>query len=139
MKAGYTKEDLIAHIINLRLKEMWSTKSILEFLEKLGYGKTQCYEYLKWAKQEIKDRYNETNDALIEEAIYQYEQMLEKAAIAGNLKLWNELKKELNKIQGIYAAEKVDITSGGEKITEIKIIEVKGETGIKDNNNIQPE
>jgi hypothetical protein len=137
MKAGYTKEDLIAHIINLRLKEMWSTKSILELLDKLGYGKTQSYEYIKWAKEEIKDRYNETNDALIEEAIYQYEQMLEKAAISGNIKLWNELKKELNKIQGIYAAEKVDITSGGEKITEIKIIEVKGETGIKDDNNIQ--
>jgi hypothetical protein len=63
--------------------------------------------------------------------------MLEKAAISGNIKLWNELKKELNKIQGIYAAEKLDITSGGEKITEIKIIEVKGEAGIKDDNNIQ--
>ncbi len=124
MKAGYTKDDLIAKIINLRLKEMWSTKSILELLDSLGYAKTQSYEYIKLAKKELKDRYNETNDALIEEAIYQYEQMIEKAAISGDLRLWNDLRKELNKIQGIYAADKVDITSGGDKITEIKLIQV---------------
>ena len=109
MKAGYTKDDLIARIIHLRLNEMWSTKSILEELEKLGYAKTQSYEYIKLAKKELKDRYNETNDALIEEAIYQYEQMIEKAAISGDLRLWNDLRKELNKIQGIYAAEKLDV------------------------------
>jgi len=124
MKAGYTKDDLIAKIINLRLKEMWSTKSILELLDSLGYAKTQSYEYIKLAKKELKDRYNETNDALIEEAIYQYEQMIEKAAISGDLRLWNDLRKELNKIQGIYAADKVDITSGGDKITEIRLVQV---------------
>ena len=124
MKAGYTKDDLIAKIINLRLKEMWSTKSILELLDSLGYAKTQSYEYIKLAKIELKDRYNETNDALIEEAIYQYEQMIEKAAISGDLRLWNDLRKELNKIQGIYAADKVDITSGGDKITEIRLVQV---------------
>ena len=124
MKAGYTKDDLIAKIINLRLKEMWSTKSILELLDSLGYAKTQSYEYIKLAKKELKDRYSETNDALIEEAIYQYEQMIEKAAISGDLRLWNDLRKELNKIQGIYAADKVDITSGGDKITEIRLVQV---------------
>ena len=124
MKAGYTKDDLIAKIINLRLKEMWSTKSILELLDSLGYAKTQSYEYIKLAKKELKDRYNETIDALIEEAIYQYEQMIEKAAISGDLRLWNDLRKELNKIQGIYAADKVDITSGGDKITEIRLVQV---------------
>jgi len=91
-KAAYTKDDLIAQIIKLRLVENWSTKSILDFLQDdLGYGQTQSYEYIKWAKEEIKERYKRTNDAAVEEAIYQYEEMLEKAKSKGDIKLWHEI------------------------------------------------
>ena len=117
-KSEYTKDDLIAHIINLRLVENWSTKSILDFLQnKLGYKTTQSYEYIKWAREEIKERYKATNDAMVEEAVYQYEQMIEKAKYIGDIKLWNELRKELNKILGVYSNDKLDITSGGKPIT----------------------
>ncbi|MFN9371172.1 MAG: hypothetical protein ACK6D3_04725 [Planctomycetaceae bacterium] len=110
-KAAYTKDDLIAQIIKLRLVENWSTKSILDFLQDdLGYGQTQSYEYIKWAKEEIKERYKRTNDAAVEEAIYQYEEMLEKAKSKGDIKLWNELKKELNKITGIYSTQKIELS-----------------------------
>jgi len=110
-KAAYTKDDLIAQIIKLRLVENWSTKSILDFLQDdLGYGQTQSYEYIKWAKEEIKERYKGTNDAAVEEAIYQYEEMLEKAKSKGDIKLWNELKKELNKITGIYSTQKIELS-----------------------------
>jgi hypothetical protein len=110
-KAAYTKDDLIAQIIRLRLVENWSTKSILDFLQDdLGYGQTQSYEYIKWAKEEIKERYKRTNDAAVEEAIYQYEEMLEKAKSKGDIKLWNELKKELNKITGIYSTQKIELS-----------------------------
>ena len=47
-KSSYTKDDLVGQIINLRLVENWSTKSILDFLQKdLGYKTTQSYEYIK--------------------------------------------------------------------------------------------
>lgn len=125
-KSQYTKDDLIAHIINLRLVENWSTKSILDLLQNtLKYSKTQSYEYIKWAREEIKERYKATNDAMVEEAIYQYEEMLEIAKNRKDLKVWNDLRKELNKITGIYTAEKVDITSNGKEITEIKLIQIK--------------
>ena len=110
-KSSYTKDDLVAHIINLRLVENWSTKSILDFLQKdLGYKTTQSYEYIKMAKEVIKERYNATNDAAVEEAIFQYENMLERAYNSGNYKLWSELKKELNKITGINAPEKIELS-----------------------------
>jgi hypothetical protein len=125
-KSQYTKDDLIAHIINLRLVENWSTKSLLDLLQsKLGYSKTQSYEYVKWAREEIKDRYKATNDAMVEEAIYQYEEMLEIAKNRKDLKVWNDLRKELNKITGIYTADKIDITTGGDKITDINIKIIK--------------
>jgi hypothetical protein len=121
-KSSYTKDDLIAHIINLRLVENWSTKSILDFLQKdLGYRTTQSYEYVKMAKEVIKERYNATNDAAVEEAIFQYENMLERAYNSGNYKLWSELKKELNKITGINAPEKIEL-SGELKSININIV-----------------
>lgn len=121
-KSSYTKDDLVAHIINLRLVENWSTKSILDFLQKdLGYKTTQSYEYIKMAKEVIKERYNATNDAAVEEAIFQYENMLERAYNSGNYKLWSELKKELNKITGINAPEKIEL-SGELKSININIV-----------------
>ena len=131
-KSEYTKDDLIAHIINLRLVENWSTKSILDFLQnKLGYKTTQSYEYITWAREEIKERYKATNDAMVEEAVYQYEQMIEKAKYIGDIKLWNELRKELNKILGVYSNDKLDITSGGKPIV---INYVKPKTDDEDEN-----
>jgi hypothetical protein len=131
-KSQYTKDDLIAHIINLRLVENWSTKSLLDLLQNtLKYSKTQSYEYIKWAREEIKERYKATNDAMVEEAIYQYEEMLELAKHRKDIKVWNDLRKELNKITGIYTAEKVDITSGGKEITEIKLIQIKSKDDLE--------
>jgi hypothetical protein len=121
-KSSYTKDDLVGQIINLRLVENWSTKSILDFLQKdLGYKTTQSYEYIKMAKEVIKERYNATNDAAVEEAIFQYENMLERAYNSGNYKLWSELKKELNKITGINAPEKIEL-SGELKSININIV-----------------
>ncbi len=109
MKSKLTKDDIIAEVINLRLKNLFSTKSILEYLEKEhGFGKTQQYEYLKWAREVIKEQYSQLNPAALEEVIAQYEEQMEK--IKDNVKLWNELKKELNKLQGLYAPERHEVT-----------------------------
>lgn len=109
MKAGYTKEDIINEVINLRLKEFYSTKKILEYLEKeYGFKNTQQYEYLKWAREVIKEQYSQMNPASLEEVIAQYEEQMEK--VKDNTRLWNELKRELNKIQGLYAPERHEVT-----------------------------
>jgi hypothetical protein len=42
-----------------------------------------------------------------------------------NIKLALEIRKEISKLTGLYAAEKVDITSNGKEITEIKLIHIK--------------
>lgn len=134
-KSQWSKEDIIAAVIKMRLESMASVKTIIDFLmNDLGYSKTQSYEYLKWAREEIKEQYDLMNPSKIEEAIGQYEEALERARSAKDWRLWNDLKKEMNKIQGVYAEKKVDITSNGKdvSINEVVIKIVKGDDEVRD-------
>jgi hypothetical protein len=128
-KGQWSKEDIIASVIKMRLEKMASVKTIIDFLmNDLGYSKTQSYEYLKWAREEIKEQYSLMNPAKIEEAIGQYEEALERARAAKDWRLWNDLRKELNKIEGNHAAQKTDITTNGKdlQIGEVVVKIVKG-------------
>jgi methylaspartate ammonia-lyase len=124
MKSKINKEDMINLLIELRLVQNFSIKSLIEYLEKTGYKKTQCYQYIKWMRDRIKEDYTKTNQSIIEETVFQYEEMLRISKEKGDIRMWNDLKKELNKLLGLYSAEKIDITSGGDKITEIRLIQV---------------
>jgi hypothetical protein len=96
-----------------------STEAILEFLQKeVGLGKTQAYAYLKWAREEISQTLQELNSNAIGEAVGQLEHMLMMAAKQKNMKLWLDLRKELNRLGGLYV-DKVDFTSGGKDISQI--------------------
>lgn len=122
-KGTYKKDEVIAKIIDMRLNKMASTKTIIDFLMNptggLGMSKPQAYDYLKWAREEIKEQYSLTNPAMIEEAIGQYEESLEEARRMKDWRLWNDLKKEFNKIIGITTKQQIDVTSGGDKIQGI--------------------
>ena len=135
MAKKYDRELLVSKVAMMRIKGE-STHSILEFLMgQLDESRKISYEILKDAQKYIMEQTNEDTKAAFAESINRLEMLYEKGTNKEKL----EVMKEMNKLRGLYAAQKVDITSGGEKITEIKIIEVKGETGIKDNNDIQPE
>jgi len=131
-KSKFQKEDIIAAVIKMRLEQMASTKTIIDFLmNDIGMSKTPAYEYLKWAREEIKEQYSLLNPATIEEAIGQYEEALERARMNKDWRLWNDLRKELNKIQGTYAAQRVEVS--GKIDHQIRSIEVKIiESGIID-------
>ena len=135
MAKKYDRELLVSKVAMMRIKGQ-STHSILEFLMgQLDESRKISYEILKDAQKYIMEQTNEDTKAAFAESINRLEMLYEKGTNKEKL----EVMKEMNKLRGLYAAQKVDITSGGEKITEIKIIEVKGETGIKDDNDIQPE
>jgi hypothetical protein len=124
MKAKFQKKDIIAALVKMRLVECASTKTLMDFLgNQLGYSKTTSYEYLKLMRESIKDQYSLLNPSMIEEAIGQYEEAIEMARQRKDWKLWNDLRRELNKIQGVYATEKIDITTNGKdlQITEITV------------------
>lgn len=121
----YKKEDIIDEIVKKRIIEMASTKTIIvDYLQKeLGYGQAYAYKLYSEARKEIVKLYEKTNIDALEEAIGQLENLQEDAKKFKNIKLALEIRKELSKIQGLHT-DKIDITSGGKTITEIKLIQV---------------
>lgn len=123
----YKKEDIIDAIVKMRIEKGASTKTIIqEFLMgELGYKQSYSYDLLQEARVKIVSLYDTQNKQLANEALGHLESMYEDAIKSKNSKLALEIRKEISKLTGLYAASKVDITSGGEPITEIKLIQIK--------------
>lgn len=125
MPKNLKTEEIIDSLVSMRINKNASNKTILDFLQKeLGYGHAYSYELLQLARKKIQDVYTRNIEEHFEEAKGQLEEMLEKASKRGDYKLSLQIRQELNKLLGLYSPEKIDLTSGGEKITEIKLIQV---------------
>jgi len=70
---------------------------------------------------------NEDTKIALAEAIHRLEQIYEN----GDAKIRLDVIKEMNKLRGLYAAQKLDITSEGKSITEIKLIQVNKKDELK--------
>ena len=132
----YKKEDIIDAIVKMRIEKGASTKTILdEFLMKqLGYKQSYSYLLLQEARKKIVEIYDVKNKELANEALGHLESMYEDAIKNKNIKIALEIRKEISKLTGLYAATKVDITSGNEPITTIKLIEIKSRDDLNGTN-----
>jgi hypothetical protein len=128
----YKKEDIIDAIVKLRIEKGASTKTIIqEFLiGELKYKQSYCYVLLQEARDKIVKLYNTQNKQLANEALGHLESMYEDCIKDKNMKLALEIRKEINKLTGIYAAQKIDVTSDGKSITEIKLIRIENKDNI---------
>jgi hypothetical protein len=130
----YKKEDVIDAIVKMRIEKGSSTKTIIQnfLMGELGYKQSYSYELLQQARIKIVELYDTQNKELANEALGHLESMYEDAIKGKNMKLALDIRKEISKLAGLYAAEKVDITSAGAPITEIKLIQVnkKGDDNI---------
>ncbi len=116
----YDREYLVSKIAMMRIKGK-STHTILEFLmETVGMSRKIAYEVLQDAQKYIMEQVNEDMKVAFAEAISKLEELYE----SGTDKVRLDVIKEMNKLRGLYAAQKVDITSGGKEITEIKLIQI---------------
>lgn len=102
----YDREYLVAKIAMMRIKGK-STHSILEFLmEQVGMSRKIAYEVLQDAQKYIMEQTNEDTKLAFADAISRLEQLYE----SGTDKIRLDALKEINKLRGLYAADKVDIT-----------------------------
>jgi hypothetical protein len=116
----YDREFLVAKIAMMRIKGK-STHTILEFLmEEVGMSRKIAYEVLQDAQKYIMEQTNEDTKVAFAEAINRLEILYED----GDNKTKLDVLKELNKLRGLYATQKIDITSAGEAITEIRLVQV---------------
>ena len=115
-------DDIVKELVDLKIKERASNYTLLEHLSsKYGLKQGQCYIYIANMRDYIAEIYKKDALAEIETAKIQLEKMMEEAKIANNRKLELEIRKEINKLLGLYASEKIDVTSGGESISNIEI------------------
>lgn len=113
------KDIIIAEVIDMRIKRGFSSNNIVAYLiETHNIKKSQAYNYIKMAREEMGEIYNEINKDALKDSILLMENMLEKALGAGENKLALDIIKELNKVNQLYI-EKIDVTSGGDKIKNI--------------------
>lgn len=133
-------EDLINNIVKMRVENGASNKTILDFLQTdLGYGQSYAYEILKDVRKRIQLIWDKNAEAHLEESKGQLEELYEGAIRRKDMKLALNIRQELNKLMGLYSPNKVDITSNGQTISEIKIIEITNEQkpGNQDDTSLQ--
>ena len=108
----YKKEDIIDAIVKMRIEKGASTKTIIqEFLMgELGYKQSYSYDLLQEARVKIVSLYDTQNKQLANEALGHLESMYEDAIKSKNSKLALEIRKEISKLTGLYAAQKVDVS-----------------------------
>lgn len=115
----FDRELLVQKIALLRI-EGKSTHFIIEFLkEDIKMGQTTAYEVLKEAQDYIVSMTNQDLQKAYSEAIQQIERKMDNMS---DRKIWLQYRAELNKLQGLYAAQKIE-HSGKLDITGLDIVD----------------
>lgn len=113
------KDVIINEVVELRIKRGFSSVSIVEYLEdKWGIKKSQAYNYIKAARLKMGEIFKQVNYEPLKDSVMLMENMLQKAIGSGDNKLALDILKEMNKVNQLYV-EKLDVTSGGDKIKNI--------------------
>lgn len=125
---SYDREILVSKVAIMRIKNK-STQTILDFLmNKIGMSRKIAYEILGDAQKYIMEQTSKDTERALAESINRLEGLIED----GDNKLKLEAQKELNKLLGLYQATKIDVTTGGDKLTDIKINIIRPEENKED-------
>lgn len=118
-KMKYDRELMINDVIKKRIEGASSYTLVNYIMDNYKCSKKIAYDILLAVQEEIvRIQYDDIEKSLAD-ALSRLENIYEK----GSPKIKLEAQKEINKIKGLYQ-DKIDITSKGEALTEIKIIEV---------------
>ena len=131
----YKKIDLINKIVEMSASGA-SQPDILDWLLKEGeIQMSYSYELLRQAKPIILDTLKDLAKDRLEETIVKMERMYQDAINIKDKKLALDIQKEINKISGLHNHKQdLDITTGGEKITIIRLVEKNKEENDNEEN-----
>lgn len=118
----YKKDDLIKIIVD-KVCQGIPQAQIKEDIIKLGYSAIYFYELYRDAKPIFQEALKGIAENKLEATIEEMEVQYKLALDDGDRRLANDIRKEINKISGLHQT-KVDITSQGDKINQIKIIKI---------------
>lgn len=111
MPRNIKTEDLINSIVKMKVQDGASNKTILDFLQNdLEYKTTYSYELIREARKRIQEIWDKNAKYNMEESKAQLEELYESAIKEKNKKLALEIRKELNKLMGLYSPEKIELS-----------------------------
>lgn len=101
----YDREFLVNKVAMMRIKGK-STYNILEFLkDDLGIAQTTAYEILRDAQKIFVEIQKQKLEGAFEESISQLEELYDSTS---DKRLRLQIMQEINKMKGLYAAQKVE-------------------------------
>lgn len=118
MNNKYFDRTILIQILLKKRVEGSSTITLLDFLDQeYGIGRMTAYALLGEAQTLMLDLGQKDIEKSYQEAIFRLENLYE----ISDKKQKLEVIKELNKLQGLYKAHKVDVTTNGKDITEVNV------------------
>jgi len=100
---------------------LYSKLSFTEFrsqaAERFGISARQAETLYKEARERLKERFNQEREEIVSEQLNRLFDLLNRCRESGNRRVEAEVLRDLNKIYGLDQPVKVDLTSGGEKIS----------------------
>lgn len=101
----FDRELLVSKIAMMRI-EGKSTYFVMEFLKNdIKMGHTTAYEIVREAQDYVVSMTNKDLEKAYTEAIHQIERKMDSVS---DKKTWLQYRAELNKLQGLYAAQKIE-------------------------------
>lgn len=105
MNKKYDREFLVNKVAMMRIKGK-STYNIIEFLkDQVGMAQTTAYEVMRDAQKLFVEIQREKLEGAFEESISQLEELYESTS---DKKLRLNIAQEINKMKGLYAAQRVE-------------------------------
>lgn len=101
----YDRDFLVNKVAMMRIKGK-STYTIIEFLkDSVGMGQTTAYEVMRDAQKLFVELQRDKLEGAFEESISQLEELYESTS---DKKLRLSIVQEMNKMKGLYAAQRVE-------------------------------
>jgi CHAD domain-containing protein len=115
----YDREFLTNKIAMMRIKGK-STRFLIEFLqEKVGMGQTTAYEVLRDSQKIVTQMQEKDIEDAYADAIARLDELYEETP---DRRVRLQIQQELNKLQGLYKPNKVDVTTNGKDLQINEIV-----------------
>jgi hypothetical protein len=114
--------SVLQEIYDLRINRGWSELKIKHHLmgDRHCYSERMAFYYLQYLRDYIKENVNIDREEMMATHIEQLQEVAVNLKDS-NPKLYLAYMQELNKLVGLYQPEKLDITTGGDKINKITV------------------
>jgi hypothetical protein len=129
-----TRQDILDDLFNLKIKRGYTEFQLKEYLMSppYNYSLRNTQLYLKLLREHILDVLKEDKEYSLKTTLERLERIEQELLVSGDKRLSLEYRKEINKIQGIYPTQKVDVTSGGNTIIpQVIYLNLPPDDGVK--------